>query len=54
MWPISIAPFLVVVCPINYHKSSIVKQEMIVCTPKLWHDYSVLLDDRGEGGCDVS
>ena len=49
MWPLSIAPFLVVVCPINYHKSSIVKQESDRLYSKIMaHDYSVLLDDRGE------
>jgi prolyl-tRNA synthetase len=49
VWPLSIAPFSVVVCPINYHKSSIVKQESDRLYAKIKaHDYSVLLDDRGE------
>ncbi|MAF81686.1 MAG: proline--tRNA ligase [Proteobacteria bacterium] len=49
VWPFSIAPFSVVLCPINYHKSSIVKDASDRLYAKIMaHNYSVLLDDRGE------
>ncbi|MEL0214510.1 MAG: His/Gly/Thr/Pro-type tRNA ligase C-terminal domain-containing protein, partial [Burkholderiaceae bacterium] len=49
VWPFSIAPFSVVMCPINYRKSSVVKEESDRLYAKIMaHDYSVLLDDRGE------
>ncbi len=49
VWPFSIAPFSIVVCPINYHKSSIIKKQSDRLYAKIMaQDYSVLLDDRGE------
>ena len=49
VWPFSIAPFSVVLCPINYHNSSIVKEESDRLYSKIMaHHYSVLLDDRGQ------
>lgn len=49
VWPISMAPFEVVICPMNYDKSELVKT-----TANLLHDdliaagIDVVLDDRGE------
>ena len=49
VWPFSIAPFSVVICPINYLKSSLVKEESDKLYAKMMaQNYSVLLDDRGE------
>jgi prolyl-tRNA synthetase len=47
VWPEALAPFQLVICPINYHKSESVKLE----TDKLYQDclargLEVLLDDR--------
>jgi len=47
VWPESLAPFQLVICPINYHKSESVK----LATDKLYQDclargLEVLLDDR--------
>ncbi len=47
IWPETLAPFQLVICPINYHKSEIVKQ----ATDRFYQDcltrgIEVLLDDR--------
>jgi prolyl-tRNA synthetase len=47
VWPAALAPFQLVICPINYHKSESVK----LATDKLYQDclargLEVLLDDR--------
>ena len=49
LWPISMAPFELVICPVGYHKSEMVRQ----ATDELHHQLEnagidVVLDDRGE------
>jgi prolyl-tRNA synthetase len=49
MWPVSIAPFQVVLCPMGYDRSDMVRE----ASDKLYQDLSsagieVILDDRGE------
>jgi prolyl-tRNA synthetase len=49
MWPVSIAPFQVVLCPMGYDRSDIVRE----ASDKLYQDLlsagiEVILDDRGE------
>ncbi len=46
-WPDSLAPFLLAICPVNYHKSDSVKQASDDLYQKcLDRDVEVLLDDR--------
>ncbi len=46
-WPDSLAPFLLAICPVNYHKSDFVKQASDDLYQKcLDRDVEVLLDDR--------
>ena len=42
IWPASIAPFEVVICPMNYAKSEAVRE----AADKLYEDLDVILDDR--------
>jgi prolyl-tRNA synthetase len=49
VWPVSIAPFQVVLCPMGYDRSDMVKE----ATDRLYQDLTtagveVILDDRGE------
>jgi prolyl-tRNA synthetase len=49
MWPVSIAPFQVVLCPMGYDRSDMVRE----AADKLYQDLmsagiEVILDDRGE------
>ncbi|KTD16655.1 proline--tRNA ligase [Legionella jordanis] len=49
MWPQSLAPFQVVIIPINGHRSAIVKQTAeSIYTQLIEQGYDVLLDDRNE------
>lgn len=47
IWPGALAPFQLAICPINYHKSEVVKKAADNFYQQcLLHDINVLLDDR--------
>ena len=49
IWPQSIAPFTVVICPIGFDANSDVKKQANVIYSDLTaHNYDVIIDDRGE------
>ena len=49
IWPDAIAPFEVVICPVNYRQSSVVRQQADQLYAELAaRGIDVLLDDRGE------
>ena len=49
IWPLSIAPFQVVICPVSYDKSEIVKQTADQIYQELLDEgIEVVLDNRGE------
>ena len=49
IWPMSIAPFQVVICPVSYDKSELVKQTADQLYQELLDDgIEVVLDNRGE------
>ena len=49
IWPEKIAPFQVVIIPINLHKSQVVREETLKLYERLMQaDVDVLLDDRNE------
>jgi prolyl-tRNA synthetase len=49
IWPVSLAPFQVVLCPIGYERSAMVKQEAErLYAALLAAQVDVILDDRGE------